>query len=58
MFSFNKIREKGRTDSAWKQGRGRDRGLGMGGEMNQTTYAAYVNKRIKKRNKKNRRAGL
>jgi hypothetical protein len=36
---FNKIREKGRTGSAWKRGGGQ----GQGGEMTQTMYA-HVNK--------------
>jgi hypothetical protein len=38
---FNKIRDKSRTGSAWKQRRGW--GEGKGGEMAQTMYA-HVNK--------------
>jgi hypothetical protein len=48
---FNKIRDKGRTDSAWKWGRewaGEEGGGGQGGEMTQTMYA-YVNKWVKKK---------
>jgi hypothetical protein len=39
---FNKISDKGRTGSAWKEG-GRERGRETGGEMTQTMYA-HVNK--------------
>jgi hypothetical protein len=49
---FNKIRDKGKTVSAWKQGNGarrvkgweKWRGRGEGGEMTQTLYA-HMNKR-------------
>jgi hypothetical protein len=37
-FLFNKTGDKGRTDSAWKWGAGRE-----GGEMAQTMYA-HMNK--------------
>jgi hypothetical protein len=43
---FNKIREEGRTVSAWKRGRGCGReggSRGQGGEMIQTMYA-HMNK--------------
>jgi hypothetical protein len=41
---FNKIRDKGRTDSAWKRGGGQ----GVGGEMAQTMYAHVNEREIKK----------
>jgi hypothetical protein len=42
---FNKVRDKGRTGSAWKRGRvrGRERGWGHEGEITQIMYA-HVNK--------------
>jgi hypothetical protein len=40
-FLFNKIRDKGRTDSAGSE-RGGDEREGMGGEMTQT-MSAHVN---------------
>jgi hypothetical protein len=49
-FLFNKIREKGRTGSAWKQGGWGEKegmGWGEGGEMAQTMYAD-MNKKKKK----------
>jgi hypothetical protein len=54
---FNKIGEKGRTDSAWKRGgEGGERGGGDGqeGEMAQTMYA-HINKCIKNSKKKKRK---
>jgi hypothetical protein len=45
-FLFNKIRDKGRTDSAWKRGGGGEERKGVGGyggEMAQTMYA-HMNK--------------
>jgi hypothetical protein len=38
---FNKIGDKGRTGSAWKQGKWEGEGVGggQGGEMTQTMYA-------------------
>jgi hypothetical protein len=55
MFLFNKIGEKGRTGSAWKQGGwgGEERGQGQGEEMAQTMYV-HMNKKktdIKERKK-------
>jgi hypothetical protein len=52
-FLFNKIRDKGRTDSAWKRGVCGGEGRGryvhtLFGEMAQTMYA-HMNKRIKKK---------
>jgi hypothetical protein len=52
---FNKIRDKGKTVSAWKRGgggeregmRGKGRGRGKGEEMTQTLYAHMI-KRLKK----------
>jgi hypothetical protein len=45
VFLFNKIRDKGRTGSAWKWGReeGEGQGREQGGKMAQTMYA-HVNK--------------
>jgi hypothetical protein len=46
MYLFNKIRDKGRTGSAWKRGVGRRGKGGLGGQgekMTQTMYA-HVNK--------------
>jgi hypothetical protein len=59
---FNKIRDKGKTVSAWKRGGGEEKvgvgrkgrgeekgkGRGKGGEMTQTLYA-HTNKRLKKK---------
>jgi hypothetical protein len=50
-FLFNKIREEGGTDSAWKQGVGE----AMGGKVAQTIYthvSKCKNGKIKKRKKK------
>jgi hypothetical protein len=49
-FLFNKIREKGRTDSPRTRGAGGQRHGGYGGEMAQTMYA-HMNKWIKKKEK-------
>jgi hypothetical protein len=51
-FLFNKMRDKGKTASAWKRGGGGERegvgeGVGGGGEMTQTLYA-HMNKGNKK----------
>jgi hypothetical protein len=53
---FNKIRDKGRTVSAWKRGGrggegkgdGKREGVGFGGEMTPTLHA-HVNKQKRKR---------
>jgi hypothetical protein len=46
---FNKIRDKGKTVSAWKRGVGvRGRGQGEGGVMTQSLYA-HINKGNKKK---------
>jgi hypothetical protein len=46
---FNKIRDNGRTDSAWKQGGvGGDGGDGEQGEKMAQTIYAHINKWIKK----------
>jgi hypothetical protein len=46
---FNKIRDKGRTGSAWKRGgEGRGSGWGYGGEMTQTMCAHRNKEKSKK----------
>jgi hypothetical protein len=48
---FNKIRDKGRTVSAWKRGGGGEKErLRVGGEMTQTLHAHVNKQQQKKRN--------